>query len=72
MLPLDPHIQDLFVEIPFPSRLLQPLHLVLLEAPAHRSLQLPAGDLLAGLALLRRLDARLKARLHPDPQRRLE
>lgn len=72
MLPLNPHIEDLLMEIALPARPLQSLHLVVLQASPHGSFQFPPGDLLAGLALLCRFDLGLEARLHAHAHRALE
>jgi len=72
MLALDPDIQNRLVIIPLPPRPLQPLHLLILQPPAHHILQLLPTDLLSRLRLLARHQARLEARLHPDAERRVE
>lgn len=72
MLPLNPHIEHLFMESSFPPRPLQPLHLMLLQPSPHNTLQLLPTNLLPRLGLLVRFDTRLVSRLHANPQRRLK
>lgn len=72
MLPANPNIQNLLMEIPFPPRSPQPLHLILIQPPPNNLLQLLPANLLLRLRLLARLYPRLEPRLHPYPHSRLE
>lgn len=58
--------------IALPLRPLQHPHLILVQPPPSRILQLPAANLGLFALLLGRPDARLEARLHADAQRRVE
>lgn len=72
MFPFNPHIEDLLMEIALSARLLEPLHLVVLQTSPDGGFQLPPTDPLAGLALLGRLDLGLEAGLHAHAHRALE
>ncbi len=72
MLPLNPHIQNRLMIIPLPPRPLQPPHLPILQLPPHHILQFLPTNLLPRPRLLIRLQPRLEARLHLDPERRIE
>jgi len=72
MLPSNPNIQHLLMKIPFPPRPPQPLHLRILQPPPHNPFQLLPTNFLHRLTLFIRLNARFKARLHSDADRRFE
>lgn len=68
MLPFDFNLQQLFMIITLLPRPLQLPHLILIQPPPRRLLELPSADLGQRLVLLVLLEARLEARLHPDPE----
>lgn len=72
MLTLHLQIQQHLMIIPLPPRPPQPLHLLLLQPPPRRLLQLLAPNLLPRLLLLARPQPRLEPRLHPHPPRRVK
>ena len=72
MLTLLFYIQQTLMIIALPTGALEGTDLMLIEATTSSSLKFLATDFLAGPLLLRRLDARLEARLHADAQRGVE
>lgn len=72
MLPANPNIQNLLMEISLPPRSPQPLNLTLIQPPPNNLLQLLPANLLLRLRLLASLYPRLEPRLHPYPHSRLE
>lgn len=72
MLPANPNVQNLLMEIPLPPRSPQSLHFTLIQPPPNNLLQLLPANLLLRLRLLASLYPRLEPRLHPYPHSRLE
>lgn len=72
MLILDLNLQQPLMIIALALRPLQHPHLILVQPPPSRILQLAPANLGLFALLLGRPDARLEARLHADAQRRVE